>query len=332
MKHYLNMAATYTTADHIHVCFCCLDLVIRLAIQTSRVSLATSQTGFPLLGPITPGECWDDTGGWTPAHVLCKSEFLLANSALVRENTHTRKPDKHWEEMLDTLISERGQGKIVGPFAAPPSWNVRTVPVDASRMTPEDYRPPLLDPPADLMAASCAFAIMSESVTGATAWQRLAAFSAQCHNSNERWSSPPHMDDVIATARQMHAQGMGELHCVSHDHDSADRQLLLARAVWVYGRFSDLLMHSVRTIFIMVVGHYVDDFTGIENARTAMTAFESFQEFNEILGATMKACRETCRSDLTQKKIESRNTLRQRRRFFRTSTSSTKRRNFIQVL
>ena len=38
----------------------------------------------------------------------------------------------------------------------------------------------------------------------------------------------------------------------------------------------------------MVVGHYVDDFTGIENAHTAMSAFESFEEFNEILGATMK--------------------------------------------
>ena len=43
------------------------------------------------------------------------------------------------------VISERGQGKIVGPFAAPPSWYVRTVPVDASRMTLEDDSQPLLD-------------------------------------------------------------------------------------------------------------------------------------------------------------------------------------------
>ena len=50
-------------------------------------------------------------------------------------------------------------------------------------------------------------------------------------------------------------------------------------AVWSYGRFSDLLMHSARIILIMVVGHYVDDFTGIENAHTAMSAFESFEEF-----------------------------------------------------
>ena len=41
-----------------------------------------------------------------------------ANAAHVREGTQTRKLDKYWEDMLDTLISERGQGKIVGPFAA----------------------------------------------------------------------------------------------------------------------------------------------------------------------------------------------------------------------
>ena len=58
--------------------------------------------------------------------------------------------------------------------------------------------------------------------------------------------------------------------------------------MWGYGRFSDLLMHLARIILIMVVGHYVDDFTGIEKVRTAMFAFESFEEVNEILGATMK--------------------------------------------
>ena len=179
----------------------CVPLLLRLgnAIGYPNIQglLDDVTNGFPLLGPITPGECWDDKGVWSPAHVLDKSDFLHANAAHVREGTQTRKPDKHWEDMLDTLISERGQGKIVGPFAAPPNWYVRTVPVDASRMTLEDHRQPLLDPPTDLMAASFAFAIM-------------------------------------------------------------------------------------------VVGHYVDDFTGIENAHTAMSAFESFEEFNEILGATMK--------------------------------------------
>ena len=133
---------------------------------------------------------------WSPAHVLDKSDFLHANAAHVREGTQTRKPDKHWEDMLDTLISERGQGKIVGPFAAPSSWYIRTVPVDASRMTPEDYRQPLLDPPTDLMAASFAFAITSESATGGTKvrrgedWRR--SLHTECHDSDERWSSPPH--------------------------------------------------------------------------------------------------------------------------------------------
>ena len=37
-----------------------------------------------------------------------------------------------------------------------------------------------------------------------------------------------------------------------------------------------------------------------------------------------RKCRETCRSALTLKKVDSRNTFRQRRHFFRTSTSSRK--------
>ena len=45
-----------------------------------------------------------------------------------------------------------------------------------------------------------------------------------------------------------------------------------------------------------------------------------------------RKCRETCRNVRTQKKVESRNTFRQRRRFLRASTSSSKRRNLIQVL
>ena len=42
--------------------------------------------------------------------------------------------------------------------------------------------------------------------------------------------------------------------------------------------------------------------------------------------------RETCRSVLTQKKVQSRNTFRQRRHFLRTSISSRRKRNPIQIL
>ena len=118
-----------------------------------------------------------------------------------------------------------------------------------------------------------------------TAWRRLAAFSA----TTQTRDGPRHhtVDDVIATARHMHAQGMRDLQLWSHDHESAYRQLLFddpiyaylilltdngpmlwrnnvllfgaKGAVWGYGRFSDLSMHHP----LMVVGHYVDDFIGM---------------------------------------------------------------------
>ena len=158
----------------------CVPLLLRLgnAIGYPNIQglLDDVTNGFPLLGPITAGECWDDTGMWSPAHVLDKSDFLHANAAHVREGTQTRKPDKHWEEMLDTLISERG----------PPSWYVRTVPIDASRMTPEDYR---LDPPTDLMAASFALAITSESATGGTKVRRGEDWRRSLHNATTQTHS-----------------------------------------------------------------------------------------------------------------------------------------------
>ena len=186
-------------------------------------------------------------------------------------------------------------------------------------MTPEDYRQPLLDPPTDLMAASFAFAITSESATGGTKVRRGEDWRRSLHNATTQTEMvlATTVDDVIATARHMHAQWMRDLHLWSHDHESAYRQFLLddpryaylilltdngpllwrnnvllfgaKGAVWGYGRSSDLLMHLARIILIMVVGHYVDDFTGIENAHTAMSAFESFEKFTSSMGRVGRA-------------------------------------------
>ena len=91
-------------------------------------------------------------------------------------------------------------------------------------MTPEDYRQPLPDPPTDLMAASFAFAIASESATGGTKVRRGEDWRRSLHSATTQTRDGPRhhtVDDVIATARHMHAQWMRDLHLWSHDHESA---------------------------------------------------------------------------------------------------------------
>ena len=73
--------------------------------------------------------------------------------------------------------------------------------------------------------------------------------------------------------------------------------------------------------------------TGERSKCRPITSLSLFQRKLSVKFISLpRKCRETCRNVLTQKKVESRNTFRQRRHFLRTSTSSRKRWNFLQVL
>ena len=55
-------------------------------------------------------------------------------------------------------------------------------------------------------------------------------------------------------------------------------------AVWAYGRVADFLCHIARVCLLCPVWHCVDDFAGIEDYRTAESAFSAFQTLNELHG------------------------------------------------
>ena len=107
---------------------------------------------------------------------------------------------------------------------------------------------------------------------------------------------------------------------LEHDHDGAYRQLMTENpfwtmcllmttfgatlwahtvlpfgakgAVWAYGRVADFLCHMARVCFLCPVWHCVDDFAGIEEYRTAESAFRSFQTLNESHGLKRKRKKE----------------------------------------
>ena len=58
-------------------------------------------------------------------------------------------------------------------------------------------------------------------------------------------------------------------------------------SVWWYNTFSDALVGIGRLTLAALCFHYVDDYGGVEEARTAESAFNSFGDLNAKLGAAM---------------------------------------------
>ena len=48
--------------------------------------------------------------------------------------------------------------------------------------------------------------------------------------------------------------------------------------VWHYNRFSDVLVALMHLLLFTTVGHYVDDFTGEEQAKSAQSAADAADE------------------------------------------------------
>ena len=59
-------------------------------------------------------------------------------------------------------------------------------------------------------------------------------------------------------------------------------------SVWGFNRAADALCFLARRIFQICVGHFVDDFVGIENSQTIQSGFDAFSTVFRCLGLSMK--------------------------------------------
>ena len=276
--------------------------------------------GFVLFGPLRPGECWNQSEIWTPVDPLTMPSFLQKNAEHVKHAVHHRRPDQHVHAIMETLLRERSEGKVSGPYQAPAHWGFQSVPLPAKWRQHVDLVQPLLPWVHQSAAASVAFAIVTEGKEpGEVKVRRGEDWRRSHHNSAiQKNCGPRHhtVDDLLLAARYLHHRGHSDIHTWSHDHESAYRQLLLANpelaliliitdegpvifmnhvllfgatgSVFGYGRFSDFIMHMGRLLLLATIFHYVDDFTGIESAKTASSAFEGFESLNIKFGCRMK--------------------------------------------
>ena len=249
-------------------------------------------TGFCLIGTLTPGACWGKKHDWEPSRPSAMTEFSDVNLKYIREAFKTRKPDEYSGKMLETLLTEREEGKVSGPYEAPVHWCGGTVPLPPVLRQPPDHVMPIHQLKTGQTAA--AFAIVSEASDGGVKVRRGEDWRRSGHNATTQTLDAPHhhtVDDLTLAARWLHRREHHDLHILGDDHQSVYRQLLLDQpqmallllftefgptllmnhvllfgasgSVWVYGRCSYFLMHLCRLFLLAAVFHYVDDFHGI---------------------------------------------------------------------
>ena len=173
-------------------------------------------------------------------------------------------------------------------------------------------------PPAGEVGAAASFPILQTDEAGQLKVRRGEDWRRSGHNATVRADDiPTHhfVTDFAALARHLADEGT-DLHLYGHDLLNAYRQWPVrepaqcgtflpttdgvtlwfhnamcfgaAASVWNFNRAADALQQLLRTLLWQTIGHYVDDFNGIEAALTAMSAHESFADLFYILGLRTK--------------------------------------------
>ena len=254
-------------------------------------------------GRCTPGPGWRDRDDGCYQNPISLERLRAANLDYVRRRTSGGSVAPHSDVMLAELIDEsldrpeHLDGGRSGHSQSPTSrtwilwWNI----------------------PENVFAAT-SFAIIQEDENGKVKIRRGEDWRRSSHNATVRaWDVPTHhmVGDFVSMPKKM-ADARSCLHVFGHDLLNAYRQwpvrhpshnatflhtehgLTLwfhlamcfgaAASVWNFNRVADALQLLTRTLLLLVGGHYVDDFNGIEYAEHSDSAFHAFSEFFHVLG------------------------------------------------
>ena len=165
-----------------------------------------------------------------------------------------------------------------------------------------------------LAAASFAICHPSERQAGevkSETWGRLATLLAQCCSPRRGRTYAPCGGRLCAdllgpdapgkqttTVRARHAQRLSPAASQRAralwdlSQHKAWRHLVVhnamcfgaAASVWNFNRVADALQQLIRTLFLTPLGHFVDDFNGAEDERTAESGFAAVGKLFDLLG------------------------------------------------
>ena len=260
--------------------------------------------GFAVTGELHPG-C-----GWSPRHddkysyPVDHATFMKLNRSYALEKLRRAHVDPHWKAMLDELIQERIKGRLSGPFRAPSWWPRSSLALDGIEN---------LDLPTDEVAIAFCF-----SVTQSDKTRRCEDLRRSGHNATVMVRDTPHHDDLDVFIRVAHQYSLdgAETQSWSQDLAGAYRQFPVRNpndcfvaintpqgtflfrhhamafgavaSVWGFNRCGDALSFLAQRVLFCLVGHYVDDFIGLEDSRSVESSFTSFTKMFATLGLRMK--------------------------------------------
>ena len=265
--------------------------------------------GFPMVGQIHSGSGWLPRKDERYSCPISMSKFHELNKAYVKDKLQKPKPSAHWRTMLDELLQDKAKGRVQGPFLAPASWQLQTVGVEGHPCQP---------PPTEEVYPALCFAVEQHDKV-----RRCEDFRRSFHNSTVAVDDCPHHHDLdlyIKLLQRLQAYDAGTPMIWGEDLDSAYRQLPVrpdpycytmlvvdtgvtlwrhtaapfgaTAAVWSFNRFADALVAVSRRLLMLPLGHFVDDFTGIDIPALAHGGCKAFKDLFNALGLDMKPSKE----------------------------------------
>ena len=271
--------------------------------------------GFPLLGPLRPGLGWRTRQDARYASPTGMNEFLSENRKVVKRKLRSCKVDPCWEVMAKEIADDVLRGRMEGPFSAPPEWNKTFVPLANFEHTAK-----LLPGPQTHVPCCFAFAVHQTGSDGQPKVRRAEDWKRSGANGTVGVDDTPCYHDISAfvalakTIRKVVPDETVQIWGV--DHESAYRQLPVEEpehtyvilqtpygptlwrhtvlmfgstaSVWSYCRVADLMTWLSRSLLLVPLLHFVDDFGSCETEITANSAFQCTQDVCSQLGVKFK--------------------------------------------
>ena len=211
----------------------------------------------------------------------------MLKAARVRDQEHTK-------ALLDELVAETRLGRVMGPCAAPDHWSVPTIALPSVAGMGVLRQPP----PGDCFAA-LSFAICQLDENGELKLRRGEDWRRSGHNATMGASDVPthhFLGDIVDLVLRAWAEGWDPV-VFGHDLQNAYRQWAVrhpghcgtflpsaagvtlwfhfamcfgaAASVWNFNRAADAVQMLLRSLLLVLLGHFVDDFNGVDAADLA---------------------------------------------------------------
>lgn len=281
-----------------------LELLERTGMPQLEALSQDLQGGFAVTGVLHPG------AGWLP-RADQRYEFPMKEQAFQRHNRHytisklkNRRVDPEWQVMLQELKDEIMKGRMSGPYSSPSWWPVNSIGLGNHEM---------MQLPNEEVTFSFCFSVkQTDKVRRCEDFRRsghnatVVAYDVPYHHdiraftalamAQSNFEAPPKIwaQDLNGAYRHFPVQNPDDCYCVLLTPEGPlvlrHHALMFgaASSVWNFNRAADSLMFLSRRLLACTVGHYVDDFIGIESNDLVDSGYSQFTKLMRVLGLRMK--------------------------------------------